>query len=538
MKSLFVFTLLISGFLFAQEKTTQRISTDVNEAVVFRQRAMLSHKKVVTLRPGTQQLLFTGLSPSLIASSVQVKGEGPGTILAVTTRKSFLQNTPKTSRMIELEDSLQTIADTLAWWEDELAVLAEEEGMILKNGVIKGEETGLEPMKVDQLAEIYRRRLRGIRRARTGIRQKKRTVNRVQFRLAYEYENQKAERNKQTHEVVVNVKAEKTGSFEFEVKYLTANASWGPAYDMRVEGQDKPISGALIAVVTNNTGLDWNQTKLTLSTAANAGSNVVPELNPQYVRINPAVTYKRYKGSPSGDIIKSAPKPAPSMSNRRDVREKYDKDGRALQTPTVEVSENELAMEFAIELPYDIPADAEEHRVPVQQFELKASFHHMAVPKKDKDVFLVAMIQEDLLRGPANIYYQGSFVGTTYIDTDDPTDTMKLTLGRDPGIQVEREAVTKFTSRQSLGSQVKVSRGFELTIRNVRKTSATLRLLDQVPVSTDKAVEIKVTEISGANHNLQTGTLQWNITLAPGETKKLLIRYEAKFPKNRAVSGL
>lgn len=36
----------------------------------------------------------------------------------------------------------------------------------------------------------------------------------------------------------------------------------------------------------------------------------------------------------------------------------------------------------------------------------------------------------------------------------------------------------------------------------------------------------------------ETGILLWNLNLAPNETRKLLIRYEVKYPKNRPILGL
>ena len=60
--------------------------------------------------------------------------------------------------------------------------------------------------------------------------------------------------------------------------------------------------------------------------------------------------------------------------------------------------------------------------------------------------------------------------------------------------------------------------------------------MDQVPVSNNKDIEVEVIEVSGAKQDLINGYLNWEVKLEPGETKKYLIKYSVKFPKDKNVN--
>ena len=54
---------------------------------------------------------------------------------------------------------------------------------------------------------------------------------------------------------------------------------------------------------------------------------------------------------------------------------------------------------------------------------------------------------------------------------------------------------------------------------------------DQIPVSNDSNVDVKLVQAEGAALDAKTGMLTWNLTLAPGESKTLRLQYEVKYPK-------
>ena len=64
----------------------------------------------------------------------------------------------------------------------------------------------------------------------------------------------------------------------------------------------------------------------------------------------------------------------------------------------------------------------------------------------------------------------------------------------------------------------------------------TLNLQDQIPIATDKSMEITLDDHSGADVEKETGLLKWNVTIPAGATQKIRFGYSVKYPKEKLVS--
>jgi len=45
-------------------------------------------------------------------------------------------------------------------------------------------------------------------------------------------------------------------------------------------------------------------------------------------------------------------------------------------------------------------------------------------------------------------------------------------------------------------------------------------------------------DAGGAQYNKQTGKLSWELELKPNETRKVVYKFEVKYPKDKQISGL
>lgn len=198
--------------------------------------------------------------------------------------------------------------------------------------------------------------------------------------------------------------------------------------------------------------------------------------------------------------------------------------------------------EFDIDLPYSIVSDGQQHLVAIKKYEVPASYQYFIVPKMDKDAFLQAKVTSwqdlNLLPGQTNIFYEGTYVGQGYVDPNSVTDTLTFSLGRDKKVVVKRERDVKLRSVKTIGSNVKETFVYNISVRNTRKEAINVVMQDQLPVSNDKDIEVNDTEYSGATLEPTTGKLTWNMTINGNETKKQELSYTIKYPKGKVVSGL
>ena len=197
-------------------------------------------------------------------------------------------------------------------------------------------------------------------------------------------------------------------------------------------------------------------------------------------------------------------------------------------------------MAFAIELPYTIPADGQARRVEIKQYAIPAEYRHVAVPKRSEEVYLSAIIRDweqyDLGSGKLQLFFEGTYLGTSQLAVEKTADSLQLSLGRDAGVLVTRTPNEDFRRRGGLfGGRQVTSRGYDIAVRNTKAQPIQLTLLDQVPVSGQGNIEVETELSDPATLDEQTGTLSWQLALAPGTERKLSFGYSVRHPAGERV---
>ena len=206
----------------------------------------------------------------------------------------------------------------------------------------------------------------------------------------------------------------------------------------------------------------------------------------------------------------------------------------SLALPTVQL-ENQTSVEFRIDMPYTIKSDSKSYSVDMTTYEVAASYEYYCVPKIDKAAFLLAYVtgweQYNLLEGEANIFFEETYIGKTILDVRFIQDTLTLSLGRDKGVDVNREKIKDLSSKKFIGPKKEDTRAWRITARNNKSQAIRLILLDQVPVSTLEEIEVDVKELSRGTRNEETGEIKWILELDPKENQELILKYAVKYPK-------
>ena len=140
--------------------------------------------------------------------------------------------------------------------------------------------------------------------------------------------------------------------------------------------------------------------------------------------------------------------------------------------------------------------------------------------------------------GEANIYFENTFVGKSFIDPSSTDDTLKLSMGRDQRIVVKREKVQDLSSVKFLGSNVSKKFTYDITIKNSRSELVSILIEDQIPITKNESIKISEDEISKGDLNTETGLIKWNVELKPGESKTIRLGYTVKYPKGQLINGL
>ncbi|MEZ5072551.1 MAG: mucoidy inhibitor MuiA family protein [Bacteroidales bacterium] len=211
----------------------------------------------------------------------------------------------------------------------------------------------------------------------------------------------------------------------------------------------------------------------------------------------------------------------------------------ASPVPLTVTTQRETSVEYTVEAAQTIASDNQLATVTFREEDLTAEFRYQSVPKLSEHVYLQGRIPDwykaDLMDGEVNLYMENSFVGTSYLSTEQFSDTLELSFGIDNNLSVKREKIRDFASTRFLGPNRTETLGYRITLRNNKAYRVRCNLLDQVPVTTNKEIQVEVLELSGGQFNGETGKVTWDLPLDPGETRELVLKYSVRYPKDKQV---
>jgi uncharacterized protein (TIGR02231 family) len=166
-------------------------------------------------------------------------------------------------------------------------------------------------------------------------------------------------------------------------------------------------------------------------------------------------------------------------------------------------------------------------------------YEYITIPKIDPSAFLTARIinweDYDLQPGEASLYYEGAYLGKTYMDLDNAGDTLSLSLGKDNGVRVTRKMIKEFSSKRLIGSNRTDTRQYEISIRNTKNAPVDITLRDQFPLSTNKDISVGDLKAPEGSFDEDSGIVTWRFTVAPGQEKKATLSYSVKYPKDKKI---
>jgi uncharacterized protein (TIGR02231 family) len=531
--------LLIIGLIFtainSRADDGQKVTSKVQKVIVFLNGAQVTRFASVNISPGTSTLVFGGISQGIDAQSIQVHAGGDFTILSVKNELNYL-NTENNEKGIEaLRIQQKTLTDKLRLQNDLLAISQQEEQMLFKNQMIIGQNSNFDVLKLKQALDFQTERLTEIKKRQLTINSDIEAINtELQKYNSQIYELQNGN-SPVTSNILVTVSAEKNLQTEFTLNYVVRNASWYPTYDIKAKNVNSPLSISYKANVSQRSGEDWKNIKLSLSTGNPAISGSKPELNPYYLNFVESYNNKGYTSADASVVANSNQLNEVVVTGYGTER----KEGVNSNPVIVNQEENQTNVEFKIDNPYSIPSDGKQYTVQIQQFDLAATYQYAIAPKLSTNVFLSAKITDwnkyNFLSGEANLFFEDTFIGKSSINTNSTSDTLSLSLGADKNIVVTRILQKGITQRQTVGSNRKDTRDWLIEIRNRKKQPINLLVEDQVPVSQNAAIEVESQELSHGTLDPNTGKVSWNIKLNPQDNKKLELKYQVKYPKNQSI---
>ena len=526
--------ILLFAFLIAGAAYSNEIPSKVSSVTVYSDRALVTRISDLALNVGTKSCTFTKLPASLIESSVRIKGAGTALVRIgdVDVRNVHL-STVQDPRVVELKNKIQKLVDEDQGLEDQLAVLKSREEFLKSIKLVAPTEISQQlyrgKINISTLRltlEFIGKETEKIKTVTRSIKKRREEIERQMDAIEKELLELTPKKALEKKQVTVELEVIKAGNYHLELSYILRDASWLPVYEIRAYPEEETLELAYFGEVKQKSGENWQGVNLVLSTARPALGAVAPKLSPWYLNTIPSRKMAR-----------------PVEKQSRNMMAQIDLETMEIPPPS-QVLTTGLSVNFAITGLKNILSGEGSKKILITRERLPAKFSYVAVPKLSPHVYLNAQVENSteylFLSGKTNIFIGTDFVGKSHIGNIPPRDSLKVSLGVDEGIKVERKLVQKFKEKTGLFSKKeKVSYIYRIELQNFKSRPIEINVYDQIPVSQNKEIEIKDVAISPQFSSKQeNGILRWQFVMQPKEKKKITLGFTVQYPRGRVPTGI
>ena len=537
---------LLGPTLLAQRPAPRPVDSKIDEVTVYGGSA--SVKRIAHAPPGDGELLLGGLPFGLDPASVRVRTEG-GEVVGVEVRDRIQENVVD-PRAKSVREKIRVVERELEGLDDDrkLAETMREHFTRLLLESERGQRGDVREGEVDTDAweknyEYLRAKLRAVmleaREVEYAVEAKRIELNDLRLELG-RFERGGGVR---VRDVIVDLVDLDGQGGPLEVEYVVGNAGWQPYYDLRAKKDLSKVELAYRARVWQQSGEDWSEASLVLSTAQPQRGAQGPE--PQAIWLSladpraPARKAREYEESLRGlgylgdDGPAAAPAEAP-----------------AARIVFAEVSSEGLSARFRLPRRETIESRDQPTTVLVGRTDLDLAPEHYVVPALDTTVWLRAKARNTspwvMLPGQAAVYFGADFVGHAQLDAVQVDQELTLHLGADPGLVVERTQLEDLREGSGLfSSKATLNEAWRIQIENVgafspfRDGSVEVLVQETLPRATDDRIRVNLKDVtpklaSGERWKElreEKGVLTWVVRVAPQAKAEVRFRTEIDYPE-------
>lgn len=287
--------IMLSAGLYAQKPIF--VNAKTKSATVYFNSAEISQTTNALLPKGTSEIVVKNVADYLNENTVRVGVPASVTVLSVQFSNNYMSEfeiDDKNPAIKKVRDSINFITKEIAKTENARDSEAKAIELLDKNQQIAGTNSTINVMELMKLVDYYKLKRTDLGNTYDVLEEKVTKLNEILVKLNQKLEiNTHKEEKSSNGKLIIQVMNEVAGTVDFDINYITNNASWQPFYDLRANNVVDPIQMVYKAKVFQSTGIDWKKVKLTLSSGNPNQNNQQPILGAWWLRyLQPVSNYK------------------------------------------------------------------------------------------------------------------------------------------------------------------------------------------------------------------------------------------------------
>ncbi len=496
-------------------------------------------ERVAKVAAGARSLTIACLPASLDAQSLQIQADsgvrvGEFHVLTEDRDVATACASPLDGRIRELEDQIAALkaeAGGLQLVDQYLKSVAA--GPATDDGTPAARTASPPPAQIGSTADVLRKTGQDTK-ARSHQLQRRQEALELSLKPLLAERERVASQRTRVVSVTVNLAAERDG--ELRLNYQVRGPGWQPSYRATLDTTKASVQIERLALVAQNSGEDWSNVQLLLSTGQ--PQRATQGRLPRPWTLDVAPPPPPAAAMPMAAMAPAPAAPAPKAMERRQAEE----------MPSFDVStvDKGFATEFAVPQRISVPSNGQRITLALGTHQAPARLLVRAAPGVEEAAYLVAdMVPPPGVwpAGSVGLYRDGAYVGTGRLDFAALPSTApgegprtSLSFGRDELVQVRAEAPQQMTGSTGLtGARTERQTRRSYQVENRHKTAIDLQVLHAAPVSRNEKIEVEsryTPQPAELAWNGTPGTIAWRQNLGAGASASFAAEHWVRYPKD------
>ncbi len=536
MKSILVsvFAILLFTTTHAKEITTE---LTVNQATVYLKGAKVTASTQINLVRGKNFVRLQNLPRDININTISVLIPKSVDMMSIQPELQKLKTPEPDAEDKKFQDEIAKNNRQIELINIQIRTLTAEKGILDANKQIVPHEKATNIEQLEKLLVLYSKKILEIDNAVFSLNEKRQEFQGKNQELNEKINNRKPQVKPIAYDVVLELDSKTEQNCEIILSYLVEEAGWVPSYDVRAQTSKKAVELTYKGKIYQNTGQEWNNIKLSVSSYRPNLNTQRPILHPMYVMEFVAPIYEQRPMANAG-IATNSYMDREKTTRSLDAAITLD-DNLADPATWNVVNDSPLSVIYELQRKHSIPSKREAQHVLLDKREIAAEYVYHVVPSLNTEVHLLAKIKNwnelSLMGGEAFLFLGDNFVGKTQLSSQYANDELPIALGTDERIIVKRTRLTDKSETKKRGDDEIGVHSFEIAFKNNLTFDITLEILDQIPVSSSPKIVVSEESFGEAEYTKTTGALLWTQKLEAGKSGKVEFSYKITHPKTLKI---
>jgi uncharacterized protein (TIGR02231 family) len=533
--------LLASAALAATIDAPSRLQ----EVTVYPDAASVRRAIEIDIPAGEHDVRIDDLPATIDPASLRVEGEGSERLVIGNVDLSSRATTGEAGKP-ETRQKLAALRKERDRLQDRIDAAEGRKQMIQRAG--SGEGNSGKALDPDQWLKAWDLVGKGLQAVNEEMRGLRESLEKVEAEMAAL--EQDASRLAPRHDTVrvamIAVQAASPLKAKLTLTYRVNSAGWRPVYDARLSTQSGQPQFEWVrrAMIRQQTGEDWANARVTLSTVMVRRGTQAPDLRGEKI-----VFWERPVPRAASMPMPAAPAPEQMLAGpmrMEAAREKMaDTDRRvAAEEAQARLETGGYQTEFRLPGTVTFASGAGERsvRLGVDKPEIKLALRAAPVldPTAYLDVSFKAAGEAPILPGEVLLTRDGAFVGKGRVPLVAPGDQARLGFGADDRVTIRRVPVSRQAREPGLlGSTRTEDSQFRTTVKNLHAFPVEILVEDRIPVSEDQSIVVErlpdMTKPDLEAPDDRRGVIGWTLALKPQEERALVTAYRLRWPAAKEI---